>query len=102
MSKSSCLLEVSGNYSLVQLNERRFPAIAIQMDSFRNLLDSTTRMKRLLDAGEFDELKDEIEYLSDDLDAAVRFAEAACSLHGVSLPYESAEDSKGEDRDTHN
>lgn len=88
MTKSACLLEVSGNYSLVQLDERSFPAVAIQMDSFRNLFVSAARIKQLLDDGNFDELKDELEFLSDDLGAAVRFAEEACSLHGVSLPYE--------------
>lgn len=87
-SSTTELLAYHGNAAIVQLPGRRFPAIAVQGDSFSTLASLAravaTRAERTTDA----ELQEDAKELSDRLHDLLEKYEAVLGKHGIPLPYE--------------
>jgi hypothetical protein len=81
------VLAREGNVAILQLPERRFPAIPIQGDSF-SILAALARSVAAHAAQVDDvELGEEAAELRDSLDAILRAYEVALHAHGIPLPY---------------
>jgi hypothetical protein len=81
------VLAQHSNVSILQLPERKFPAITIQGDSFSTLTQLARSVSALASAANDAELREDAKELSDRLSEILQKYEAALSAHGIPLPY---------------
>ena len=81
------VLAQHGNVSVVQLPERKFPAISIQGDTFSTLTSLARSVKEHAARANDTDLGDDAKELSERLDEILHAYEAALRAHGIPLPY---------------
>lgn len=78
------MLDRRGNWAVVQIPLRQFPAIALQGDTFHILVDKVRRGLAGCPKGEsFDELTD----LLSEMEDAIGWYAKVLGKHGIQLPY---------------
>lgn len=78
------LLSSPVNFAVVQLHERRYPGVVIQGDTLASCVKQLERMKSQLAASALEELRYEIEDLSEMLAGALAFYQSVCREHSIS------------------
>jgi hypothetical protein len=87
MTKKVELLSAPHNFAVVQLPDRSYPGVVVQGDTLNAMRQQMAKIIRLLNAGELDELSDEVRELNEQiLDVLVHF-EQVCESRGIKLPY---------------
>ena len=81
------LLSPAFNFAVVQLPQRKFPGVVIQGDTLHSFVKQFEEMARLLDAGDTEELRAGIDYLTEVLTGALRGYERICSERGIKLLF---------------
>jgi hypothetical protein len=81
------VLSDGGNWSIVQLPERKFPGVVVQGDSLSILVAELASALAALQAGNTVGAEDELAATLDQLSAVKRHYEAVLGEHGIELPY---------------
>lgn len=84
---SAALLAVSGNYAVIQLPNRRYPALAVQGDSLKVLQETIEELAGNLDSGDLEEAGFAFREIQSTVSAMLSVYESALSEAGVKLPY---------------
>ena len=84
MSDQAPVLARDGNTAVVQLSGRAFPAIAMQGDTFCNVIQ---RIRAARTAATRDDCNEELQYLLADLEEQLAFYERTLAANGCTLPY---------------
>jgi hypothetical protein len=84
MTDSAKLLSAPVNFAVVQLPGRQYPGVVVQGDTLAGLVGQLARMKALLDAGDVNELADEIEEMEEQMSGALSFYKSVCEKHSIS------------------
>lgn len=87
MSDQLSVLNLSGNFAVIKIAERAYPAVAIQVDTFHGIAQDVERMRNLLQKGDVTKLAEELDYLNDELGEILQFIQTVCDLRSVKLPY---------------
>lgn len=81
------VLAVDGNFAVVQLPGRNFPAAAIQGDSLSVLRDTIKELSECLAEGDLDEAKYPLAEIESVISAMMSTYEDASQERGFKLPY---------------
>lgn len=84
---SAALLAVSGNYAVIQLPNRRYPALAVQGDSLKVLQETIEELAGNLDSEDLEEAGFAFREIQSAVSAMLSVYESALSEAGVELPY---------------
>ena len=90
MTPDSLTVEVFGpvgNRAVIRFPGRAFPAIAIQGDSFSELVAMAQQLAKRAATNQPDELREAADELRDSLEAVLSEYERALEGHGMRLPY---------------
>jgi hypothetical protein len=85
------VIQRMGNSAVVQLEGRKFPALAMQGDSFHSMTQSVKyclkQMREATPSSQLNEAIDELEQLHGVLEHALEFYKEACLKHKGTLPF---------------
>ncbi|WP_189159592.1 DUF6959 family protein [Lentzea pudingi] len=81
------VLAVDGNFAVVQLPGRNFPAAAIQGDSLSVLRDTIKELSECIAEGDLDEAKYPLAEIESVISAMMSTYEDASRVRGFKLPY---------------
>ena len=81
------VLAISGNYGLLQLPQRGFPALSIQGDSLKCLQDSVQELAAAIASGNSEDVSYPLRDVLDQVTAMVISFEEMSALVGRQLPY---------------
>ncbi|MGW6733316.1 DUF6959 family protein [Streptomyces sp. NPDC055013] len=84
---SATVLAVSGNYAVVRLPHRRYPALAVQGDSLKVLQEAVEELAENLGSGELEEAGFSLGEIRSTVSAMLSTYESASSEAGFDLPY---------------
>jgi hypothetical protein len=84
-SVESHVLAVSGNYAVVKLDQRQFPCILMQGDTFNCLIRDVE--EAMSAAKESQEAMEILGYMIQDLKAVRSFYEKTLTQNGARIPY---------------
>ncbi|MPY53085.1 DUF6959 family protein [Streptomyces acidicola] len=84
---SAAVLAVSGNYSVIQLEGRRYPAAALQGDSLKSLHEVVEELSENLRSGDLDDAKFALEEIQTVVSSLKGVYEEALAGAGITLPY---------------
>ncbi|XVV03903.1 DUF6959 family protein [Actinosynnema sp. CA-248983] len=87
MTEPAEVLAVEGNYAVVHVPGRHFPALAIQGDSLSVLQGTVRELTGLVAAGDIDEAWHALEEIAATVGAMVATYERASQDQGFKLPY---------------
>lgn len=87
MGKSVTFLGVAGNYSLVQIEGRKFPALAIQGDSVKVLHDVVSELTEALAVEDAESAAFAAREIAETVASMVTTFEALSEAAGRPLPY---------------
>lgn len=85
--KSAEVLAVSGNYSVVQLEGRRYPAVGLQGDSLKALHEVVEELADNLRSGDLEEATFALREIREAVSSLKSFYEESLAGAGISLPY---------------
>jgi hypothetical protein len=77
------LLSKPVNFAVVQMPERQYPGVVIQGDTLASCVSQLERMKSQLDANDLEELRYEIDDLTEMLAGALAFYQSVCKEHSI-------------------
>ncbi|MBB4963440.1 DUF6959 family protein [Saccharothrix violaceirubra] len=81
------LLSVSGNYAVVHLDHRNFPALAIQGDSLKILQEAVEEFAECWDGGDVDDARYALAEVSETIRGMLLVYQEAAREQGFELPY---------------
>jgi hypothetical protein len=84
---SAAVLTVTGNYAVVHLEGRRYPALAVQGDSLKILHGIIEELADNLDSGDLDEASFSLREIQSTVSSMVAAYEVASTETGFDLPY---------------
>ncbi|KUN42090.1 DUF6959 family protein [Streptomyces longwoodensis] len=84
---SATLLAVLGNYSVVQVEGRRYPALAVQGDTLKVLQEAVEGLAAELDAGDVEDAKFSLAEIQEQIASMLSAYEAVSRDAGLGLPY---------------
>jgi hypothetical protein len=84
------VLGISGNYAVIQLPERKYPAAALQGDSLFALREAAKEVLSLLDSESLEDAKFSSQEVISILSGMLEFYESTCSSKKLKLPYSSS------------
>lgn len=87
MATEATLLTPPTNFAVVQMPGRSYPGVVVQGDSLHILVSELREMQQLLQARDYDELKDALADVRERLEDALHGYEAVCAERGIGLPY---------------
>ncbi|MEV7729607.1 hypothetical protein AB0P15_33545 [Streptomyces sp. NPDC087917] len=85
--ETASVLAVAGNYAVVKLPKRNFPAAAIQGDSLKILQGTLQELAENLDAGDLSEARFVAGEVASVISDMLSVYEAASREKGFALPY---------------
>ncbi|MEW2415587.1 hypothetical protein AB0953_17965 [Streptomyces sp. NPDC046866] len=83
----SRLLAIDGNYAVVQVGGRNFPAAAIQGDSLKILQETLQELADSLDSGDIEEARFPLREAKETVDELLDLYEKTSRQLGFKLPY---------------
>ncbi len=83
------LLGVSGNYAVVLLEGRQYPAAALQGDSLKILYDCAVELQASLNSDTPEDVRFSAREISEKLEDMIRYYEEVCDQQNTGLPYRS-------------
>ncbi|MFI0988031.1 DUF6959 family protein [Streptomyces exfoliatus] len=81
------VLAQSGNYSVVQVSDRRYPAIAVQGDSLKVLHEAVEELATCLRAGDLEEAEFPLMEIQETITSLKLLYEETLTKAGIQLPY---------------
>ncbi|MGW1407502.1 DUF6959 family protein [Streptomyces sp. NPDC002403] len=84
---AAAVLAVSGNYAVVHLEGRRYPALAVQGDSLKILHEIIEELAGNLESGDLGEASFPLGEIQSAVSSMVSAFEAASAENGFELPY---------------
>ncbi|MFD9306822.1 DUF6959 family protein [Streptomyces sp. NPDC060048] len=84
---TAAVLKIAGNYAVVQVEGRRFPAAAIQGDSLKILQGLLQELSENLDAGDAEEARFPLAEIESVISGMLSVYEDASRSYGFKLPY---------------
>ncbi|MFD4948446.1 DUF6959 family protein [Streptomyces sp. NPDC058239] len=84
---SAAVLAVAGNYAVVHLEGRRYPALAVQGDSLKILYGIIKELADNLESGDLDEASFSLREIQSTVSSMVSAYEVASTETGFDLPY---------------
>ncbi|MPY62784.1 DUF6959 family protein [Streptomyces spongiae] len=86
-SNSAAVLAASGNYAVIQLEGRQYPAAALQGDSLKSLHEVVEELSENLRSGDLDDAKFALEEIQTVVASLKSFYEETLTGAGIDLPY---------------
>ena len=80
-------LSEASNYAIIKLPERKYPALLIQGDSLRILLDLAQEIQRMVRNSSDEELRSTVDELAEQLSSRVEHYEQVLTNEHMDLPY---------------
>lgn len=80
-------LSDASNFAVIRLPERKHPALLIQGDSLRILLDLAQDIQRMVQNSTDEELRSTVDELTEQLSARVEHYEQVLASEHLDLPY---------------
>ena len=84
---NGAILAITGNYAVVQVPSRNFPAVAIQGDSLKILQDTLKELSDSMDAGDLDDARSALDEITKTISEMISTYEDASRDVGFTLPY---------------
>jgi hypothetical protein len=81
------VLGSAGNYALVQLPSRRYPALSIQGDSLKCLQESVRELAAAIGSGDVEEVSHPLREVVEQITGMVESYEVLSARAGRELPY---------------
>ncbi|MGY5051953.1 DUF6959 family protein [Streptomyces sp. 900105755] len=81
------VLAVQGNFSVVHVQGRRYPALAVQGDSLKVLQEAVEGLAADLASGELEDAKFSLGEIREQLSSMLAVYETALGEAGLGLPY---------------
>ncbi|MET9849047.1 DUF6959 family protein [Streptomyces ossamyceticus] len=85
--KTATVLAVSGNYAVVRVADRRYPALAVQGDSLKVLAEAVEELAGHLGSGDLEEAGFALAEIRSTVSSMMSTYESASSEAGFDLPY---------------
>jgi hypothetical protein len=86
VTQSLELLHVGANVFLVKASWRSFPSFAMQVDTLHNLATEVESLRALLEQGNFADVSEGLEGLSESLRSWVSYVSQYCESNAIELP----------------
>lgn len=85
--ETALVLALAGNYAVVQIDGRRFPAAVIQGDSLKILQETVKELSGYLETGDLEEAKFPLAEIESVISGILSVYEDASRECGFELPY---------------